>query len=137
MLINKEDIPVVALDSMNQTHYNEIDIINNLHRLLTGEGQGDELKKAIEEFADHVEKHFASEEALMSQYGFPAYPVHKGEHDRVRSELFTIINGWRHNGDTGPLLDYLVNVHPQWAQNHIATMDNMTAHFLAENGAGA
>jgi hemerythrin len=137
MLIDKQDIPQVALESMNKTHFDEIEIINELHALLTralaGEPLEAEIKAAIENFADHVEKHFASEEALMTEYGFPAIVIHKGEHDRVRAELFGIINKWRNDGDIAPLADYLVNVHGEWARNHIGTMDTMTAYFLVEN----
>ena len=136
MLINKNQIPVVALESMNRTHLDEIDIANNLHDLITkslaGEAVESDLNEAIEQFATHVEQHFASEEVLMTETGFPAYPVHKGEHDRVRAELSGILNAWRQSQDVQPLATYLTTIHPAWAKNHIGTMDTMTAYYIAE-----
>jgi hemerythrin len=136
MLIDKRDIPEVAIASMNTTHENEIDIINTLYELITKnlEGQSVEtnLAQAVETFATHVEEHFSGEEEMMEKTGFPAFSVHKNEHDRVRAELFGIIATWRENKNIQPLADYLKNIHPVWAKNHIATMDAMTAYFILQ-----
>lgn len=136
MLMDKRDIPEVAVDSMNKTHSDEIDIINRLYDLITKSQSGqpveNDLTGAVEEFQAHVEQHFSSEEVLMSETRFPAFSVHKGEHDRVRAELFGIIEAWRQTKDIKPLADYLENTHPNWAKNHIATMDAMTAYFIVQ-----
>ncbi len=137
MLMDKNQLPVVAIESMNKTHADEVDIINELYDLiassLNGNSLDEELDRAISQFRDHVDHHFSSEEKLMEQSGFPAYSVHKGEHDRVRAVLFSIIDLWQETRIIQPLADYLENVHPNWAKNHIATMDTMTAHFISQS----
>lgn len=136
MLMELKEIPQVAVDSMNKTHEREIGIVNALFELITQKRDGqpvdDELGKAVDLFADHVEQHFSGEEQLMQQTGFPAFGVHKGEHDRVRAELAPVFEAWRQESNIGPLATYLENIHPGWAKNHIATMDAMTAYFIAQ-----
>ncbi len=135
MLMDKTEIPRVALASMNKTHEDEIALINALFELiqkqLAFEPVKDELSALAERFATHVEQHFSSEEQLMRDTGFPAYNIHKGEHDRVRGELTPLLEAWRQDENIEPLADYLKNVHPGWAKTHIATMDTMTAMFIA------
>jgi hemerythrin len=135
MLIDKADVPEVAVPSMHQTHLNEVALVNRLHALIEAERAGTAgaatLKATVDEFEAHVAEHFAAEERLMLQTGFPAYPVHKGEHERVLAALRELVRAFRDDGRIEPLADYLANEHPRWAYNHIATMDTMTAYFIA------
>ena len=135
MLMDKTEIAQVAIASMNKTHEDEIALINALFELiqkqLAFEPVKDELSPLVERFATHVEHHFANEEQLMSDTGFPAFGVHKGEHDRVRAELAPLIDAWQRDENIEPPADYVKNVHPGWAKTHIATMDTMTAMYIA------
>ncbi len=138
MPLEKSDLSPVALDEMNRTHEREVEIIHALHKLIISHQAGqpvlDDLEKAVDEFARHMEQHFAREEQLMEQSGFPAFHVHKGEHDRVRTELAPVFAAWSEQRDITPLARYLEDIHPAWAKNHIATMDMMTALFISQSG---
>jgi hemerythrin len=140
MLLEKTELPVVAIEEMNKTHENEVEIINALYNLIIAYRDGQpletELSAAVDQFGGHVEHHFSREEQMMEQYGFPAFQIHKGEHDRVRIELQTLLNAWREGKDIDPLASYLENIHPGWAKNHIATMDMMTAMFIKQASGG-
>ena len=136
MLIDQNQVPQVAVAAMNKTHADEIEIVNALHEMIASylaeEKVGQQLDEQVERFARHVEQHFSNEEQLMRETGFPAFAVHKGEHDRVRGELAPLFEAWRTQRNIKPLADYLQNIHPQWAKNHIATMDTMTALFISQ-----
>lgn len=138
MLIDKTQVPEVAVASMHETHLREVDLINALHELIQQKRAGipvdDALTASIDEFESHVVQHFAGEEQLMRDTGFPAYPVHKGEHERVLTHIRQHTLAWREASDLEPLAVYLETIHPQWAHNHIATMDMMTAFFIARKG---
>jgi hemerythrin len=139
MLIDKAKIPQVAVASMHQTHLDEVDLINRLHDLIeanhSGAGDRHQLDSVIDEFEAHVVEHFASEERLMLATGFPAYPVHRGEHERVLAHLRELLRLYRQAGELAPFAAYLRDGHLQWAHNHIATMDTMTAYFIARAAA--
>lgn len=135
-LLRHEDLPRVAIAEMNAVHEDEIDMLNELLVLLPQTGNYAEARHALDHrlqaLLEHLRTHFASEEELMRRHDFPAYPIHKGEHDRVRTELEQIIADWQAGGDMSALRHYLYEVYPAWMFQHITSMDRVTALFLAE-----
>ncbi|WJW74906.1 hemerythrin family protein [Thiohalobacter sp. IOR34] len=135
MPFDHADIPLVALDQMNDFHREEVEMINRVETLARSGDEAD-LAETLREFLNHIRSHFATEEALMQAAGFPPFPIHKQEHDRLLAELGECETIWMENGDPAPLVDYICRTIPQWMQQHVATMDRVTAQFLAMTGAG-
>lgn len=84
-------------------------------------------------FATHLREHLVREEELMVQYGFPAYPIHKHEHDRVRLEL----EGIEKRLAVGNLLlarGYVREMVPEWFIGHKNSMDSATAAWIKSQG---
>ena len=67
---------------------------------------------------------------------FPAYPVHKAEHDRVLAEMDREARLFRERGDADRLSRYLFEALPTWFRGHVRTMDVVTAEFVSDR-AGA
>ena len=84
-------------------------------------------------FATHLREHLAREEGLMQQYGFPATPIHKHEHDRVRLELEGIEKRLA-AGNLQLARGYIREMVPEWFVNHKNTMDSATAAWIAAQG---
>jgi hemerythrin len=122
MLIEK--INLVAFDPMNEIHNNELKYVNALYEALE---KNENIKKAYEEFINDVKNHFAFEEKLMDKYKFFAIIPHKMEHQRILNELLqlqTILD------DRKLIKDYLKNTFVPWLENHVNTMDTVTAGFF-------
>ncbi len=139
-LLSPDLIPLVALDSMNRTHQEEVQRVNGLAALVAKGMQG-ALDKAsvtqqLELWLEHTRQHFARENALMEQYGFPAYAVHRGEHQRVLDLLENLQQAWLQQGSLQPLADFLFNEWLAWFDNHVQTMDRVTADFLQQVAGG-
>ncbi|WP_297888848.1 hemerythrin family protein [Sulfurihydrogenibium sp.] len=135
MLINVGEVPKVALEDMNEIHEDEIKIVNKLYEKILGYEDNktdfEELVKVFEEFLNDVVNHFSFENSLMSEYNFFAYPMHRGEHDRVLFELKSLEKLLKENKDVETLKDYLVNNFKPWIVNHVKTMDTVTAMYLS------
>ncbi len=135
MLIEEGFIPVVALDVMNEVHDEEIELLNELDVLIAkreaGEDVEAELAAKINEFVAHVEFHFSNEENMMRETGVPVYPIHKGEHDRVRAELQEAVADWRSEAGFVLFASHIRHTIPQWFADHVATMDNVTAQMMS------
>lgn len=83
--------------------------------------------------AAHLSEHLAREEELMRHYAFPAYPIHKHEHDRVRLELEGI--GKRLAAGNRLLArGYVREALPDWFVTHKNTMDSATAGWIKAQG---
>ena len=135
MLIQIEQLPRVALERMNKVHEKEIEIMNELYQLLQDYEKGnasiEDIDKAFNEFLEDVKYHFSSEQEMMEQYNFFAYPMHRGEHDMVLGQLQNLQKNWEKNKNPEIIKSYLENQFLPWLINHIQTMDTVTAHFLS------
>jgi len=135
MLIQIEQLPRVALERMNKVHEKEIEIMNELYQLLQDYEKGnasiEDIDKAFNEFLEDVKHHFSSEQEMMEQYNFFAYPMHRGEHDMVLGQLQNLQKNWEKNKNPEIIKSYLENQFLPWLINHIQTMDTVTAHFLS------
>lgn len=133
-----EVIPEVALDFMNQTHYEEVALVKSLQKSIqahvSGEPNQASINEQLDEWLQHTQAHFARENELMSETGFPAYPVHAGEHENALSQMQSVIHQWHQNQQIELLQDYVFNLWPNWFMTHVTTMDTMTAQFAKMNG---
>lgn len=134
-LVDVRRIPQVALSFMNDDHHLEACLLNDAVEVLDrhraeGSSKGAVLEK-VDALLDHTREHFAREEAAMEESGFPAYPAHKAEHDRVLEELKAEARAFQVRGDAARLSTYLRETVPTWFVQHIQTMDLVTSRFVA------
>ncbi len=136
MLIDKDSLPLVDMDNMNDVHFEDVDIINDLSSILDNYeiNPSDELYKNIneqyEKWFEHTINHFANEEEMMQKNNFFAYPVHKAEHSNALYTMQNIYEQWKSSKDINILKQYVQQDCIQWLLNHIQTMDTVTARFL-------
>lgn len=137
-LLPVEQIPPVALESMNQTHREEVELINRLAALvaagMVGECDAQSITDQLKALIDHTQQHFARENRLMEQVSFPAYPIHRDEHHRVLNLLEALLHSWLEQQALQPLADFLFDEWPSWFDNHVLTMDSVTAGFIHQHG---
>lgn len=143
MVINKPEIiidinnfPQVDLDFMNNTHFEEIEMVKGLGDLIssTQTHNGDKITHALNAWLKHTEAHFARENALMLKTHFPAYPIHSQEHESALKKLTAIVKEWEASNDIDALANYVFKSWPNWFNRHVETMDTITARFAVMNG---
>ena len=130
-MITQEQLPMVAMPSMNDTHLEEILIINRLESAAS-ENEIEAVDAVLKELLEHTDMHFSDEEDMMEEALFPAFKMHKSEHDRHLHELRSIIKYFEEHKDTAAISAYIKGNLTPWLINHIQTMDTMTAKFLQQ-----
>ncbi len=131
-MITQEQLPMVAIPSMNDTHLEEILIINRLESAAR-EHDTQAVRDILNELLEHTQMHFDDEEEMMEEALFPAYAMHKSEHDRHIHELKSVIKYFEERKDTIAISAYIEGNLTAWLIHHIETMDTMTAMFLKSN----
>ncbi len=135
-LINIEDIAHIDFDVMQNTHEEEILMLNEIDELATrfetDETLQNELEEKMEAYVDHVVDHFENEERLMLIHNFGAYAMHKTEHEKVLKRFDEAYGPWKKEGDIWGMVKFLRST-PQWIQDHIAAMDTVTSLSILEN----
>jgi len=133
-MITQEQLPMVAMPSMNDTHLEDVILINQLSSAAQSKNFA-ATKIFLEELVAHTITHFSGEEAMMQEYNFPPFPIHKAEHDRVLQELKNITKIFSEGeGDFTLVTSYVDGSLIPWLINHIETLDTVTAMFLVNSG---
>ena len=137
-LLAPDQMTQVAVESMNLIHREEVELVNRLATLVTNGLQGEideaSITAQFKAWLEHTQQHFAHENELMEKYGFPAYSIHSGEHRRVLNLLQELQQGWLEHKALEPLAEYLFDEWLTWLDNHLLTMDSVTADFISQQG---
>ena len=133
-LIYAEQVEYMSVDAMQETHENEIKILNEIEKLATNylvrKTHKEELEAKLDEYVEHVHKHFANEEHLMQKYDFPSYDMHKTAHDMFLLDLEYAMRPWKTSGDMKKIINFIFKT-PEWILIHVNTVDAPTANYLA------
>ncbi len=131
-------IPRVPAEFMNRVHDEEAELLEQLQQRLqavqAGEAELSSLDPLVDELLEHMIEHFEREEQLMQQISFPPYPVHKSAHDEVLEATRGVVDAWKKQPDAALLETFFLQQLPQWLEQHIQTMDFVTARFLVSSG---
>lgn len=133
-LIYVEQVEEMSVEQMQQTHENEIKILNEIEKLAFGFDRKtvelSVLEKKLDEYIEHVKKHFVNEERLMQEYDFPSYDMHKTAHDMFLLDLESAVRQWKKFGDIKKIINFVYKT-PEWIVLHVNSVDAPTADYLA------
>lgn len=132
-------IPELAVASMNATHREEVELVNALGALLESGLRGQvaeaDITATLHAWVQHTRQHFERENRLMQEYGFPALPVHRGEHARMLDIIESQQRHWLESRQVEPLAAFVFRQWPEWFNLHVNTMDRVTALFISQQTA--
>ena len=131
-MIRQEELPIVAIPSMNDTHLEDIILINKLSSAAQSK-DADSASTIFAELIEHTITHFSGEEEMMREKNFPPYSIHKAEHDRVLKELKAVGQRFNEEKDFELIKAYVDGALAPWLIQHVETLDTVTAMFL-KNG---
>ena len=133
-MIYAEQVAYMSVEEMQQTHEDEIAILNAIDKLAIQyeihKEDPAELEAKLDEYIAHVTAHFANEERLMEHYGFPSYEMHKMAHDMFLADLEYATRQWKEYGDIKKII-YFIRKTPEWIVMHVNSVDAPTADYLA------
>lgn len=124
-------LPQVALEFMNSVHAEELALVSELLIQLDGDNNNADISAQLKAWVAHTQAHFERENFLMQEYHFFAYPMHAGEHVQALQQLNSVQTAWDESADREVLRGYIQSWR-QWLQQHISSMDFVTAQFLSQ-----
>ena len=129
--MTQDQLPMVAIPSMNDTHLEEIIIVNKLDTAAKN-NDINAVSEILNELLEHTIEHFSTENEMMQKAKFPAYDTHKAEHDRHLHELKALVKYFEKTQDPRAIKIHIEGNLEKWLIHHIQTMDTVTAQFLAQ-----
>jgi hemerythrin len=90
-----------------------------------------EIRDALTALGDELLGHFACEEALMAEAGYPDRAKHKAAHDLFMQDFAQLTQELQALGAAPPVLSWIDSRVPEWIRFHIQVNDVPLGRFLA------
>lgn len=92
------------------------------------------VREQMKSFAQFVREHFAEEENLMHQYGFPGMAAHIARHHQLLEQLDNVGMRLCSPALSGSKAELFLVFLVDWTELHISHVDRELAAFLAGSG---
>ena len=80
----------VGIRLIDNDHKDLVDTVNDLHDAIQARQAEEAVARALAMLATYVQEHFAREEKLMADYGYPGLAAHKAQHGALRRRVHAI-----------------------------------------------
>ena len=122
----------VHIREIDEQHKKLVALINELFEAMKAGKDQEILGKVIAVLLTYAKSHFATEERLMRDYGYPEYLVHKQVHDSLSKKVFDL--NAEYQAGKPVLTVQLMNFLKDWLINHILGTDKKYSAFLNSKG---
>ena len=122
----------VNVAKYDSQHMKLVEMINELHQAMITGNAKDILRKIIDELITYTTVHFADEERMMKDYGYPGTAVHKEEHELLVKQVLGLQEQFN-SGRTVLTLGVMMFL-KNWLMNHIQSIDKKFGLFLNDCG---
>jgi hemerythrin len=122
----------VHIGEVDNQHRKLMEILNRLFDAMkAGKGRG-VLDNVLRDLMDYTVYHFGTEERLMSEFNYHAYPMHKNEHIAFTKRVFEFEREFSAGrlSLSLELFDFL----KEWLVEHIAKSDMSLGGYLQTKG---
>ena len=122
----------VGVKALDDQHGILMDTINDLRLALVRGCGRDQVSELLKQLIEFTRMHFASEEQLMEQSGFPGLAAHRVEHQRMLEQLLASAQHVQHGADV-QMRQLLCNLRDGYIE-HIGGPDQEYGPWLNERG---
>jgi len=119
-------VGVPMIDAQHQ------ELFRRAERLILALRGGDrsEVAPLVVYLQDYAASHFADEERLMTEIGYPELDLHRAAHEAFRKEFKELVRDYERKGPTPLVALTLHNWLSDWLRRHVSTVDQRLATFL-------
>jgi hemerythrin len=122
----------VGVARFNEQHQRLVGMINRLDDAVQQGTERQVLLKVLSDLAGYTKTHFAEEERLMEEHGYPDLAGHRVEHQKLNKELAGLYTSYFTSKK--PLTDDMMAFLKTWLYDHILGTDKQYQPFFGERG---
>lgn len=111
----------VGNDAIDHDHEHLIEQINQLYELLGQPMDILSIEHMLSGIQTDISAHFALEELLMREAGYPEYQAHKDDHEKLLDQIHDLAFSFSEDPETGRAL--MVNQLSDWFSRHFSGFD--------------
>ena len=123
------EVRIRILDEQHQRLFCDL---NDLHTAVTSGCSPKDIVKRLGGFVDDVKQHFATEEQLLKDAGYPGYEKQRSDHAALLKEIEGVLSPVR-GGEAALSVERLESMRDPLV-GHICGPDSAYAEFLKDQG---
>jgi hemerythrin len=131
-LIEWTDDLRVGIGTIDEQHLKLVTLINELHVAMLERREKAVMSRVFGELVEYTKTHFATEEALFQEHGYPAEDSHRNEHRHLAQRVIDLKEDFD-AGNTAVTLEVMRFLR-EWLTRHILESDREFAPFLSARG---
>lgn len=133
--ITWKDCYATHVSCFDTEHKSLVGLIDEYFRAIREKRGAQVIDEVLAKLLDYTGSHFAHEEKLMQEYGYPRYHAHRQEH----LKMIATVKGFQSmltegEKDAGDVLLTFRNFLRDWLLNHIVEEDQKYGPFFNEKG---
>jgi hemerythrin-like metal-binding protein len=121
-----------GVDTMDSEHRLQVSLVNALEEALRSGPDTEIAERTLQQLVDFTSVHFHSEELMMRLYSYPALDNHAAAHAKLMEQVQRI-REQRGAREPAQAMETVRELRG-WLVNHIKSMDQAFALWLARNG---
>jgi hemerythrin-like metal-binding protein len=121
-----------GVSPMDAEHRLQVSLVNALEDALRANREPAVIQKTFAQLVDFTSVHFQSEELMMRLYSYPELDEHAAAHATLVEQVRSIEQRREERG-AAEALDVVGELRG-WVMNHIQSMDQVFAAWLAQSG---
>lgn len=122
----------MGVRAMDDQHGVLMDTLNDLRQAATRGAGRERVRDEMRRLVEFTGMHFASEERLLDQHGFPGAAEHRAAHEHLLDQIRRLLLQAEHAGETE--LQTITGVLRGWFVEHIEQLDRTYGDWLNERG---
>ncbi len=120
----------IGVPKFDSHHRRMMDLVNEYVTALESNQGNDALAPMLMALYEYTKMHFNSEEAYLTEIGYPEAASHKKEHDDLAKQVLAYHEKIKHNQnvDSVAVMNYL----KEWLIKHIEESDRLYSKYYSE-----
>jgi hemerythrin len=121
---------VVGIPEIDDAHQELFRRLDGLHQAIRAGRSREEVGHTLDFLRDYAVAHFAAEQALMAERGYPGLADHEAEHHAFVAELKALEAEYQRDGPSASLIIRVNTQLTGWLRSHIYRTDRALVDFL-------
>jgi hemerythrin len=122
----------VSVSTLDLQHKKLFSLTNSLHQAMREGRERQVLADLLNELVSYTRTHFAAEEELLANCGYPTLNQHRSEHDSLLKQVATFQKAFA-AGDAHLSIE-LMPFLQTWITSHILHLDTQYGDYLNKQG---
>ena len=122
----------LKIEEIDRQHQKLFALFNELYDAMQLGHANEVIGKVLAGVVDYTAYHFAYEEKLFRQYGYPEEAAHRAEHAKLADQAALLVR--KHQAGQNHVAVATLKFLFDWLGNHILGSDKKFAPFLIEKG---